>query len=175
MAREYGDIADLAVRSMQIMATGEPSDFEKLIHPEAVNREGATEPPACRGLGPDAFYATALWLRQAFADLAWDVHTVVTEGDTVVAHTTMSGRQIGPFVAYDAEGAVAQAFPATGNRFAITQTHWIRVVDGMVVEHWANRDDLGMSVQLGWNPPTPRYLLRMRRATKQARRAEAAG
>ena len=33
--------------------------------------------------------------------------------------------------------------------------------DGLVVEHWANRDDMGTAAQLGWVPPTPRDLLRM--------------
>ncbi|MFI5502662.1 ester cyclase [Nocardia asteroides] len=174
MASTYGEIGDLAVRSMRIMATGEPADFEDVVHPEAFNREGVQEPPACRGLGPAAFYATALWLRQAYAELRWEVHTVVTEGDLVVVHATMSGRQVGPFVAYDEAGEVAQVFPATGKSFATTQTHWIRVADGKVIEHWANRDDLGTSIQLGWNPPSPGYLLRMRRATKRARRVAAA-
>ena len=162
MARAYGEVGELAVRSMEIMAAGEFAEFEQVVHVRAVNREGVAEPMACRGLGPAAFYATALWLRRAFADLAWEVHAVVTEGDTAVVHATMSGRQVGPFVSYDAEGAVAQAFPATGKTFAITQTHWLRVADGKVIEHWANRDDLGMSMQLGWNPPTPAYLLRIR-------------
>jgi hypothetical protein len=26
--------------------------------------------------------------------------------------------------------------------------------DGLVVEHWANRDDLGMAMQLGWFDPS---------------------
>ena len=42
--------------------------------------------------------------------------------------------------------------------------------DGKVAEHWANRDDLGMGQQLGWNPPTPLYLARMLLATRRARR-----
>jgi hypothetical protein len=53
---------------------------------------------------------------------------------------------------------------------AITQTHWFRTRDGQVVEHWANRDDLGMATQLGWVPPTPAYLWRMTRAKRHARR-----
>ena len=33
----------------------------------------------------------------------------------------------------------------------------------MIVEHWDNRDDLGMARQLGWIPPTLAYLLKMAR------------
>ena len=38
------------------------------------------------------------------------------------------------------------------------------------LEHWANRDDLGMARQLGWIPPTPAYLLKMARAKRRAKR-----
>jgi len=37
-------------------------------------------------------------------------------------------------------------------------------------EHWANRDDLAMGQQLGWNPPTPLYLARMLLARRRAHR-----
>ena len=37
----------------------------------------------------------------------------------------------------------------TGERVAVQQSHWFRVVDGKVAEHWAVRDDLGMLQQLG--------------------------
>src|SRR5687768_5763720 len=58
-------------------------------------------------------------------------------------------------------------------RAASTQTHWLRIADGKVIEHWANRDDLGMAVELGWVPPTPLYLLRSAVAKRRARRAAA--
>ena len=48
--------------------------------------------------------------------------------------------------------------------------HWFRVADGKVIEHWANRDDLGTAMQLGWTPPSPLYLVRMLLATRRARR-----
>lgn len=165
------DLRTVALRSMEIMATGTEADFAAVVHPAAVNREAVDEPPACREPGPAGFHATALWLRSAYADLRWDIHDVAVDGDLVVVHTTMSGRQTGDFVTYDAEGRVAQAFPATGKRFAVTQSHWLRVADGKVIEHWANRDDLGNARQLGWVPPTPRFLLRMAAATRRARRA----
>jgi predicted ester cyclase len=162
--------ADTCIRSMVIMASGDLDDLTRLVHPEAVNREAKDEPPACRGTGPAAFAATARWLRAAFAELQFDIHDVVTDSDLIAVHSTMSGRQVGSFVAYDEHGEVAQAFPPTGQTFAITQTHWFRVKDGKVVEHWANRDDLGMATQLGWVPPTPVFLWRMARAKRHARR-----
>ena len=87
---------------------------------------------------------------------------------------TMKGRHVRDLVQYDEDARVAQVFPPTGKEFATTQTHWFRVLDGQVVEHWANRDDLGTAMQLGWVPPTPRYMLRMALARRRVRRREAA-
>jgi predicted ester cyclase len=164
------DPCALARRSVQIMANGSLADFEEVVHPDAHNREGVDEPPASRGRGPAAFYATALWLRAAYSDLKWEEHDAVQDGDLVVLHVTMSGRQTGTFVSYGPDARPLQAFPATGRTFATTQSHWLRIADGKVIEHWANRDDLGTATQLGWTPPSPRYLARMILATRRARR-----
>ncbi|MFD6161906.1 ester cyclase [Nocardia sp. NPDC060256] len=166
-------VEEVAIRCVHMMADGAIDEFAALIHSQAVNREAVAEPPACRGRGPQAFFASAQWLRSAYADMSWEVHEAVSDGGLVVLHTTMSGRQVGAFVAYDAEGKVAQAFPATGRQFAVTQTHWCRISDGQLIEHWANRDDLGQAMQLGWTPPSPAYLVRMLRATRRARRVAA--
>jgi predicted ester cyclase len=165
--------SDLAVRCIQIMADGERADFEALVHPDAVNREGDMEPPECRVGGPAGFYATALWLRTAFAGLAYEFHHVVADGNLVAIHSTMTGRHVASFAVYTTEGGVDTVFPPTGKTFAITQSHWLRIEDGRVIEHWANRDDLGQAKQLGWVPPTPAYLFRMARAKSRTRRAAA--
>jgi len=111
-----------------------------------------------------------LWLREAFADLSWQVHDAVHDGDLVVLLTTMTGRQIGPFIAYTEQSTVDTVFPPRGREFAVTQTHWFRMKDGKIAEHWANRDDLTMGKQLGWTPPTPIYLANMLLSTRQLRR-----
>jgi predicted ester cyclase len=164
---------DLCVRSIHIMADGTLEDFEAVVHPDARNREDVDEPPASRGRGPAAFYATARWLRDAYAELSWEIHEVVADGDLVVVHATMSGRHVKPFVGYGSNARPAQAFPPTGKRFATTQSHWFRVADDKVIEHWANRDDLGTAKQLGWVPPSPVYLVRMALATRRARKQAA--
>ena len=70
---------------------------------------------------------------------------------------------------YDDAGTVTQAMPPTGKTFAATQSHWFRLADGKIIEHWANRDDLAMAQQLGWIPPSPGYLVRMALAKYRAR------
>jgi predicted ester cyclase len=95
------------------------------------------------------------WLHAAYEDLHWTIHKIVAEGDWVTVHTTMSGRQVGPFITYAPDGHIGQVFPATGRNFAATQTHWYRVADGQLTEHHANRDDMGQAMQLGWMQPPP--------------------
>jgi predicted ester cyclase len=161
----------VALRSIHVMAQPpEDPEFDLLVHPDCVNHEAKDEPPAARGTGPDAIRATAVWLQEAYADLRWEIHEVVAERDVVAVHCTMSGRHVGDFVTYDADGAVADVFPPTGATFATTQTHWFRLDGGQIIEHWANRDDLGTARQLGWVPPTTAYLVRMALARRRARR-----
>lgn len=163
-------VATEAVLVMADRTEGCRGELGRLIHPTASNHESVTEPPAARGQGPDAFYATARWLQAAFSDLAFAVRHVAVDADLVVLHVTMSGRHTGEFVTYAADGAVERVFVPTGQSFEVTQTHWQRIVDGKVIEHWANRDDQGMAAQAGWVPPSPLFLLRCGRATSRVRR-----
>jgi predicted ester cyclase len=163
--------SSIAVRSIHIMANGKLADFEEVFHPDAVDHESAVQPASSRVKGPAAFHSTALWLRAAFADLHYDIHRVVADDNLVAVNSTMNGRHVAPFVLYTEGAEVDTAFPPTGRTFAATQSHWFRVEDGKVIEHWANRDDLGQAKQLGWVPPTPIYLLKMARAKSRAKHA----
>ena len=165
----------VAVRSLLAMGSGERAEFDATLHPRATNREAVDEPRDCRGEGPDAFWATALWLREAYPDLRHEVDDVVVDDELVVIHAVMSGTHRGNFVAYGADGSVKQVFAPTGRRFAVTQTHWFRIAAGLCIEHWANRDDLGMAEQLGWVPPSPAYLLRCALAKRRVLRGAAGG
>ena len=42
-----------------------------------------------------------------------------------------------------------EAMAPTGKGFSAHQSHWFRVEDGKLVEHWATREDLPTMLQLG--------------------------
>lgn len=167
------DLAGIAERAIRATLGGSLADLAALVHPDAVNREAIAEPPPTRATGPAAFHATGEWIRAGFSDLVWVTETEAADGDLVVTYGTLSGRHTGDFVVWTPDGSVERAFVPTGKTFTVRQAHFQRVVDGLVVEHWAVRDDQGMAMQLGWIPPTPAFLFRCHRATERARRAAA--
>jgi predicted ester cyclase len=146
---------DLVVRDFRLMENWDDDEAAAIIGPTMHNDESVAEPPAARQPGVAGARATYDWLHSAYSDLRWTIHRVVSEGDWAVAHTTMSGRQTGPFTTFTPDGEVGQVFPATGRDFAASQTHWFRIAGGQLVEHRADRDDLGQALQLGWFGPPP--------------------
>jgi steroid delta-isomerase-like uncharacterized protein len=81
-------------------------------------------------------------LHSAFPDVQLNVEDMIAEGDKVVARLSVSGTHQGEFMGID----------PTGNRVTITGIDLLRIVDGKIVEHWGNFDDLGMMQQLGVIP-----------------------
>lgn len=165
------DLTSLVVRSIHAMATGERTTFESLYHPSAIDQENRIQPPPSRVPGPEGFFSTALWLRSAFADLHYDVHHAIAGDNLVAVNSTMNGRHVAPWAVYNEDGTLDTVFPPTHRAFAMTQSHWFRIHDGLIIEHWANRDDIGTAKQLGWIPPTPMYLFKMARAKRRVARA----
>ncbi len=161
----------LVVRSIHAMADGERQEFATLYHPAARDQENRVQPPTSRVPGPDGFWSTASWLRAAFAGLHYEIHHTMADGDLVAVNSTMCGTHSAPWVVYTAQADIDTVFPATGRTFRASQSHWFRLQDGLICEHWANRDDLGMARQLGWVPPTPLFLIRMAAARHRARRS----
>ncbi|MDQ0577742.1 ester cyclase [Agromyces albus] len=69
-----------------------------------------------------------------------EIDDQVAQGDKVVTRLTASGRH---------EGDLPGPLPATGAELRETAVAIHRVEDGKIVEHWSNRDDLGLMQQLG--------------------------
>ena len=82
-----------------------------------------------------------------FPDWHMEIVEMIASEDVVVVRARVSGTHKG--VAKMALNGMPVGTPATGKRFEVTHMHWYRLRDGQIVEHWANRDDLGMLRQLG--------------------------
>jgi predicted ester cyclase len=128
---------------------------------------GSSESSTCR---PSRIRICTGAERAAFEGLHYDIHHAVADGNLVVVNSTMNGRHIAPWAVYAEDGSVDTVFPPTGRTFAMTQSHWFLLEDGRIIDHWANRDDLGMARQLGWIPPSPAFLFKMARAKRRALR-----
>jgi predicted ester cyclase len=97
--------------------------------------------------GPQAMRETAQWLLTQFPDMHMTVEAIVAEGDTVAVRILSTGTNLGP---------LNGVMPPTGKSFSAHQSHWFRVVDGKLAEHWATREDLPAMLQLGViAPPGP--------------------
>jgi predicted ester cyclase len=104
----------------------------------AVAPFGVSEPG--RVPGPAATRATVEWLLAQFPDLQMMIEAIVAEGDTVAVRVLSEGTHL---------GKLNGVMPPTGKRFAAHQSHWFRIADSKLVEHWATRDDLPVMLQLG--------------------------
>jgi predicted ester cyclase len=87
-----------------------------------------------------------------FPDVKMTPLHIIAEGDWVVARCMISGTHKGigqnPFVH---EGLLA-GVPPTGKGFKTEHIHIFRMEGGLIVEHWAARNDVGMARQLGLLP-----------------------
>ena len=88
--------------------------------------------------GLDVFTVVGGWLDESFAERTVALHHVTHDHDTVMVWYTMRGTHVGngfPRLA---------GLPVKGNRVSWPQVHIFRFADGLVVEHWAVRDDAAL-------------------------------
>jgi steroid delta-isomerase-like uncharacterized protein len=91
---------------------------------------------------------------RTFPDWKMEIVDMVVEGDAVVVRCRVSGTHRGTGTKRVNGGFLAGAQP-TGKRFQVQHMHWYRVRDGKITAHFAARDDLGMTQQLGLLPFPP--------------------
>ena len=151
------------------MAQGSPSELEArnasviMRHHDAINAgnvAGAAALYADTVLNNGNFIPRARLLSimqdnaRTFPDWNMRIDRLIARGDDVVVLMTVSGTHRG-VSQRPVNGGVYLGVAPTGKRFSVLHTHWFRVKDGLIVEHRATRDDLGMSRQLGLLPPAP--------------------
>ena len=91
---------------------------------------------------------------RTFPDWKMTIDRLIARGDEVVVLMTVTGTHKG-VSQRPVNGGVYLGVAPTGKSFSVLHTHWFKLKDGLIVEHRATRDDLGMSRQLGLLPPAP--------------------
>jgi predicted ester cyclase len=81
-------------------------------------------------------------LMPAFPDMKLPLQDFVAEGEKVLVRLRVQGTHTGPF------GDMA----ATGRKIDIGVLDLFQIRDGVLIEHWALLDNLGMLKQLGALP-----------------------
>lgn len=81
-------------------------------------------------------------LLPAFPDMQLPLLDFVAEGEKVLLRLKVQGTHTGPF----------GEMPATGRRIDIDVLDLFQIRDGVLIEHWALLDNLGMMRQLGAIP-----------------------
>jgi predicted ester cyclase len=134
----------VAIESFRLIETGDSTLAARIVASDFVNHEAEDDDnePDRKLPGPVGFLATSRWLRNAFSDLRFDEIEALGEDNRVVVRATMTGRHTGTF----------QGVLATGKQIRQRQVHFFRLRRGQLIEHAAQRDDLGLLLQIGWRP-----------------------
>jgi predicted ester cyclase len=134
-AHVSADIKTLARRTLEVDF---PAADIEAVRASVTDDFTNTEAPPGTPPGPDGLEGMLRMLHGAFSEQRWEVHQVISEGDTVVIHCTHHGRHTGEFF----------GMPATGRVFAYSQMHLLRFVGDKAASHTAIRDDAGLMRQL---------------------------
>jgi predicted ester cyclase len=134
----------VAIASFRLIENADPETARHIIAADFINREAEDDPEQTdRNLtGPEGFLATATWLKGAFAELRFKDIEAIAEDEQVAVRAVMTGRHVGEF----------QGIAPTGKCIRQRQIHLFRLQMGKIVEHVAQRDDLGLLLHLGWRP-----------------------
>ena len=91
-----------------------------------------------------------------FPDWRMEFEALAAIGDDVIARMTVSGTHKG-VGKIPVNGGLLVGVPPTGKSFKVQHIHWYTLKQGLIVEHRANRDDIGMMQELGLLPAVARY------------------
>ncbi|MBB3674653.1 ester cyclase [Modestobacter versicolor] len=113
---------------------GDEAVADAVRSPRFVNHSAPPGAPS----GPEAGKAAFRAMRAAFPDLHVTIEDMVAEGDQVVTRQTFAGTHRGEWM----------GVPATGRAVTWAVIDVVRLEDGLLVDHWAVADMLGLRAQL---------------------------
>jgi len=88
--------------------------------------------------GPDGYIAILTFVTTVL-QVRYEVHDVVSAGDTIAIRATAHG----------VNAVSPRGVDVTGRPFAMKTAHFFRIRDGRLCEHWGIRDELDVLYQVG--------------------------
>ncbi len=102
-----------------------------------------------RHVGRAGMKAVFETLYAVFPDFHYRILESTAEGDRVVCKVEMTGTHRGQPVLREAFSGMLNDVAPTGKSVKVLQFHSFRLRDGLIAEHAAVRDDMGLVLQLG--------------------------
>ena len=130
--RSAKDVIDEMLRRQQ---AGDDTVLDDLVAADMINHAAGPQ-------GRDGLKLILATIDHDLGPVTVEQHHLFGEGDLVTQHLTLHGTHRASSMPLLAD------IPATGLPAAWTFIHIWRVADGMIVEHWACRDDMGLLDQL---------------------------
>jgi lactoylglutathione lyase len=96
--------------------------------------------------GRDGFRQTLQILRHDLDTPRAEIHRTIAQDDLVTVQLTLHGRHVASTM------PLLHGHPASGKAVSWEFIHIFRVADGLIAEHWACRDDLGLLGQVRAEP-----------------------
>lgn len=92
-------------------------------------------------------------IKTTFPDWTMPIEEVAASGANIVVRCRFRGthRGVGRL---PVDGGLMIGAPATGRTMDVQHIHWYSFENGLIVQHWANRENIGMMRQLRLLPTT---------------------
>jgi predicted ester cyclase len=126
---------DVVLELVRRLNVGDDTVLDELVAPDMVNHAAGPQ-------GRDGLRTILRTIEFDLGPTELEQHHLIGEADLVVQHVTLHGTHRASTM------PLLVDVPAGGRPAAWTFIHIWRVVEGMIVEHWACRDDMGLVEQL---------------------------
>jgi predicted ester cyclase len=103
-------------------------------------------------VGREGFKAVVSDIIKTFPDVNFEVIDIFADGDWVITRGLFSGTHKGVATIPHHGGLLMAPQQPTNKSFKVQHIHQFKVVNGLITEHFASRDDVEMYQQLGIIP-----------------------
>jgi predicted ester cyclase len=140
------------------MSSAENRSVIHRLYDEAINLQDAVAAAAFyahdamnhgRVVGREGMQQVFEALFSTFPDFFYEIKNETAEDDRVVCKVMMTGTHLGRPTMPEIFNGMLNGVAPTGMRVEVFQYHEFRMSGGLIAEHAAVRDDLGMLLQLG--------------------------